>query len=318
MDIVLLIVGFIALLLGADSLVKGAARIAERFGISALVIGLTVVAFGTSMPEQVISLIAALDGSSDITIGNVIGSNIFNTTLILGIAGLIYPIAIASQLVKRDIPILIVVTLISFGLATTQQRIDRPEGGFLFLGVLGFTALSYYMATQEKQFVVDEATNLGEDILSIGTPISLPREIIRTLVGVGILVVGANMAVEGATGIAEAAGISERIIALTLVAAGTSLPELATSMVAALRKASDIAVGNVVGSNIFNLTSILGITALVKPIDVSSSFLNSDFPILILITLLLLPFVADRKLQRTEALLFLTIFVMYTIYLFLR
>ncbi|MFP4323196.1 MAG: calcium/sodium antiporter [Anaerolineales bacterium] len=315
-DTLFLLVGFAGLLFGAEQLVKGAARLADRLGISALVIGLTVVAFGTSMPEQVISLIAALNDSSDIAVGNVIGSNFFNIALILGVAGVIFPIAIDSQLVRRDLPILIGVSLIAYLFAFTGERISRPEGGILFAGVLAFTWLSYRLAGDEPEAVQQEGVAAEADRLAAQTPAW--QEVVRLVVGVVILVIGANLAVEGATGLARAAGVSERVIGLTLVAAGTSLPELATSVMAALRKAPDIAIGNVIGSNIFNLTSILGLTALVQPIPVSADFLRLDFPIMLAITILLVPLFMDRKLQRAEAGLCLALFAGYMGFLFAR
>ncbi|MFP4322994.1 MAG: calcium/sodium antiporter [Anaerolineales bacterium] len=316
LDSLLVLLGFVGLVFGADHLVKGAARLADRFGISALVIGLTVVAFGTSMPELVISLTAVLAGSGDIAVGNVIGSNFFNIALILGAAGIIFPIAIDSQLVQRDLPIMIGITLLAYFFAATNERIAQGEGAILFACVIAFTWLSYRLARDEPDAVQQEGVAAEGGLLSDNTQVW--REALRVVFGIILVVIGANLTVEGATGLARAAGISERVIGLTLVAAGTSLPELATSVVAALRKAPDIAIGNVIGSNIFNLTSILGLTALVQPIPVSADFLRLDFPIMIGISLLLVPLFADRKLQRAEAGLFLGLFVGYMGFLFAR
>lgn len=316
LDLLLIGVGLVGLFFGADWLVKGAARLAGSFGIPPLVIGLTVVAYGTSMPEQIVSLTAALNDASDIAVGNVVGSNIFNIALILGITSLIFPIAVNSQLIKREIPLMIVVSFIAFFLASTGKEYSRIEGVVLFAGVLAFTVFSLWFSQRDTDPIEGE---INEDVQSLLTEkTNRLLEAGRALVGVIILVLAATATIEGATGVAKAIGISDVVIGLTLVAAGTSLPELATSVVAAFRKQADISVGNIVGSNLFNLLSILGITAIVSPISVNSEILRYDFWVMIGVAIMLFPLALNRRLDRYEGVMFLAVYVSYTIFLFVR
>lgn len=316
-DILFIVLGLLGLFYGADWLVKGAARLASSFGLPALVIGLTVVAYGTSMPEMVVSLTAASRGSSDISVGNVVGSNIFNIALILGVTGFVFPIKVHAQLIRREIPFMIAVSVFTFLLAY-NGNVERLEGIILFAGVLIFTGGSYWLATREKKEIQDEAEEFAEVEDLIDGKFNRLVEFGRVVVGIIVLMVAARLTIDGATNIAEAVGISEVVIGLTLVAAGTSLPELATSLVAAFRKENDISVGNIVGSNIFNLLSILGLTAIVKPIGVADVIIWYDFPIMIAIAVLLFPFVLSRSMGKREAAIFLAIYIAYTIFLFVR
>lgn len=262
----LLIVGGLALLyFGAEGLVRGSAALALRLGLTPLVVGLTVVAFGTSSPELVVSLGAALGGSSDIALGNVIGSNISNVALILGLTVLVRPAPVQAQLLRLDVPVMIGCSALLFVLLL-DGGIDRLEGAVLALGAVGYTAFNLWYARRKPDVV---GRMLGEEPAE-----ALPqprgsawRDVAFVLVGLGLLVVGARLLVEGAVAVAERFGLSEAFIGLTIVAIGTSLPELATSIVAALKGEGDLAIGNVVGSNVFNILGILGFSSLVHPLQ---------------------------------------------------
>jgi cation:H+ antiporter len=319
LDLLFVVLGIIGLYYGADFLVKGAARLAASFGVPAIVVGLTVVAYGTSMPEQIVSLTAAFRDTSDISVGNVVGSNIANILLILGVTGLIFPIPVDSRFVRREIPIMLGVSFLAYALALWGSNYTRPEGILLFGGVITFSIASYFAEKREDPTIQAEAQEFEEVAeLLIENPNSL-LEAGRTLLGILILVAGAQLTVTGAVNVAEAVGISDAVIGLTLVAIGTSLPELATSLVAALRKESDISVGNLVGSNIFNLMSILGLTSIVQPINVSREFLRYDYPIMIAVALLLwMVVLRDKKIGKVEAGVFMACYIAYNTFLFLR
>ena len=257
----LIVLGLGLLVAGAEALVRGSASLARRLGVSPLVVGLTVVAYGTSAPELLVSLQAAASGRGSIAIGNVVGSNIANIALILGLAALISPLTVRAKVIRIDLPILLVSTgiLIAFLL---DQRVGRIEGAVLFLGALAYTAFTLVAARRESLEVVEE--------FAAGVPSQRGRviwDVLLSIVGLGLLVLGARALVTGAVGVARGLGMSELVIGLTIVAVGTSLPELATSLLAAVRREADIAVGNVVGSNIFNILGILGLTALISPIQ---------------------------------------------------
>jgi cation:H+ antiporter len=322
MDLILAVgaiaIGLVGLFFGADFLVKGAARLAATFGIPPLVIGLTVVAYGTSMPEQIVSLTAALSGNSDIAIGNVVGSNIFNILFILGVTAFIFPVAVNSQLVKREIPLMIVVSIICYVLAVTGEEFSRIEGIGLFIGILTFTIGSYWLSQRSKPEDIHGEKGVDEigEILSAETKPLL--EAGRALLGVVILMIAAQLLVNGSTTIAKEIGISDVVIGLTLVAAGTSLPELATSVVAALRKQPDISIGNIVGSNIFNILSILGLTSIIQPIGVNEDVLRYDIFVMIAVALLLFPAAFNLKISRREGAFFLILYSAYTLFLFVR
>lgn len=261
----LLTAGLVLLYFGAELLVKGAVAISERLGLGALVIGLTIVAFGTSMPEMTVSVQAALSGSGDIAATNVVGSNIFNVALILGLAALICPIRITAQLVKVDIPIMIGVSLVCIAVLANRQ-ISRTEGLLLLAGIALYTWFSFYLAkTRRSQAVEEEAEKMLREQKTGWLETSFWRGAGAAAAGLVLLVLGSKSLIAGSIRLAQMFGVSEALIGLTIVSAGTSLPELATSVVAALRKEPDIAVGNVVGSNIFNILAILGCSSLIKP-----------------------------------------------------
>ncbi|HEY5691079.1 MAG TPA: calcium/sodium antiporter [Cyclobacteriaceae bacterium] len=312
--LLLLVAGLAILIKGADLLISGASSTAKKYGISNLTIGLTVVAFGTSMPELIVSLIAAVNGQSDASFGNVIGSNNFNLLFILGISGIIYPLTVQKNTVKYEIPISLMAAVILFLLVNDRllwqvdkSTLSRFDSALLLLFFVGFMFYIYR--------TMSSANDLGE-----ASPIqiySTPASIGLIAVGVVMLIGGGTLVVNNAILMANHFGLSEKIIGLTILAAGTSLPELATSAVAAYRKNTDIAIGNVVGSNIFNIFFILGITGAVNPIVYNPS-LNFDIYVLLASTLLLMIFMftlSQRKLDRWEAIIMLISYVAYTIFL---
>ena len=324
MVIILLALGVVALVAGAELLVRGAARIAARFGISPLVIGLTVVAFGTSSPELAVSAAAATSGAADIALGNVVGSNIFNVLVVLGLSAAITPIAVAREVIREQMPILIGVSVLAM-LLGLNGVIGRLEGLLLFAGIIVYTVVLVSRSRREAGARVEPmlGTALDEDeaaAMARGVAPGMLRPLSEALVGLVLLVVGSGWLVDGATSIATALGVSELVIGLTVVAAGTSLPELATSLVAALRGERDMAVGNIVGSNIFNLLAILGAAASLAPdgIAVSPAALSFDMPVMIAVALVCLPiFFNGQVIERWEGLILLGFYVAYTTYLVL-
>ncbi|PZQ27424.1 MAG: sodium:calcium antiporter, partial [Ectopseudomonas oleovorans] len=306
MTFVYLIAGLVLLVAGAEVLVRGAAKLAAQFGIPPLIIGLTVVAFGTSAPETAVSVQAALDGSGDLAIGNVVGSNIANVLLILGMTALVAPLIVSRQLIRLDVPIMIGASLLTFGLAW-DGSLSRLDGALLFAGVLTYTGFLIYSARKDKGGDDDEfAKEFGLD--EAPKPYAWAINLGLIIAGLVLLVTGSNFLVEGAVTLARALGISELVIGLTVVAIGTSLPELATSILAAIKGERDIAVGNIVGSNIFNLLCVLGLASLVSPaaISVSPNALAFDFPVMIAVAVACLPiFFAGYRINRWEGLLFL-------------
>lgn len=315
-NVLMVIVGLFGLFFGGEWLVRGSSNLARSMGISPLIIGLTVVAFGTSAPELLVSLNAAFTGSSAISIGNIVGSNIANIGLILGVTGLIFPINVHIGLVRREIPIMIGVTLLTYVLIF-NGTVERAEGLLLLTAFLAFNLLMYYITVRDRQSGTLTDTDLEE---GDGDPrgIQRRRELGILLIGLLLLVAGARLTVDGAVAIARTVGISELVIGMTLVAIGTSLPELATSVIAALRKQNDIAIGNVVGSNIFNLLLVLGATAVIKPIAVDQQVINVDMLIALVFAILLLPFVRNQLVARWEAGLMLTSYIGFMVLLFVR
>lgn len=271
LDVLMILAGLVLLFFGGEGLIKGAVSLARNFGLSKLLVSAVVIGFGTSMPEMTVSIGAALKGASDIAIGNVVGSNIANILLIVGLAAILCPIWIAGAAVKRDAFVMLGASLALCGLAMTGM-IGFMAGVTMFAALMGYIIWSY---TQDKKTGAETVQHIEEDIE--GTPpLSQAKGWVFVLAGLGLLVAGAYILVEGAVSIARDFGISEAVIGLTIVAVGTSLPELATALVAAYRKHSDVIIGNVLGSNIFNILAILGITAMVSPIPVAAQIANYD------------------------------------------
>jgi cation:H+ antiporter len=306
--------GFVLLFGGAEWLVRGALAISRKFKISPLLIGMTVVAFCTSAPELVVSLGAAIEGRSDIAIGNIVGSNTFNILGVLGTAALIAPMVVKPRELRRD-----TATMVAAALALTIMAqfgiLTRFMGLLLFTGIVAYVWLSYrYERRNPKSPSADLHTEEAEEIPSSK---SLWVGIGLVSAGLACLVVGSRLLIIGATDIALTLGISEAVIGLTLVAIGTSLPELATSIVAAFRRHSDVAVGNVVGSNIFNILGILGISSLIRPIDVAAQMARVDVWVMLAVTVGLVPFLLIKgRIGRITGAAFLAIYVTYAVLLF--
>ena len=302
--------GFVLLLGGAEIMVRGAIGLADRLGISKMVIGMTVVAFGTSAPELLVSLNAALSGSAGLALGNVIGSNIANIWLVLGAAGLLLPIACAPGALIRDGYILLAGTGAFLALAMTGL-IGLVQGLILVVLFAGFLAYSFW----REKFSNDEAAQVhiheAEEYEAV--PQSIGLAAVLLIVGFGGLFLGSEWLVEGGVAIARSFGVSEAVIGLTIIAFGTSLPELAASVVAALRRHADVALGNVVGSNIFNIVGIVGIVAIVAPLEVPVRVMQFDIWIMVVATLALMPFMIGRRLTlgRIDAAIYLVLYVAY-------
>lgn len=307
----LLALGLVILLLGGKILVDGASSIALKFGLSHGLIGLTVVAFGTSAPELLVSITAALKGNSDISIGNVVGSNIANIGLVLGISGLFYPILIRKSHVRFEYTMTIVVTLI-FYLLSLNLKISRIEGILLFFGFIGF---NIYLFKNIGRGIQEDLKDIEEEIEEV-KGYSWVKSIGLFLGGIMGLYIGSELLVTNAVLISREFGVSERIIAITIVAIGTSLPEMTTSIIAALSKRTDLALGNILGSNIMNILSIIGITAIITPIQVSDAFIQSDYLWMIGITLLLFPLMKTKmRISKVEGLILLISYLSYLVFL---
>lgn len=368
--VLLLIAGLVLLVVGGELLVRGASSVAAVFGISPLVIGLTVVAFGTSSPELAVSLQAGLSGNPDIAVGNVVGSNIFNVLFILGVCALILPLLVSRQLVRREVPIMIGTSFLLL-ILSLDGLISLIDGLILFAGIIGYTSWLIITSRQETAAAKGSEEPVTIDTIAGKSPLwllgavgvlgvalvgyllgwfdmvitgfliagtllfiagslfgkggttksgDIAHQVGFILAGLGTLVLGAGWLIESATAIAQAFGVSDLIIGLTIVAAGTSLPEVATSIIATMRNERDIAIGNVVGSNIFNILGILGLSALVTPggLTVNPLIISFDMPIMIAVALACLPiFFTGFNIARWEGFLFLASYVAYTLFLIL-
>lgn len=303
LQIVFLALGFFLLVKGADWFVDGASGLARKLGIPQLVIGLTIVAMGTSLPEAAVSISAALRGNAEITIGNIVGSNILNILIILGVTALIATLKVADSTVRYEIPFMIVVTFVLLWLGYTGGQVTRLEGIILWVLFLLYLRYLYMMAKRGK-----EEEREAEQL-------STAKIIGLILAGVVMIVAGSNFAVEGASNLAKALGISQRFIGLTIVALGTSLPELVTSVSAARKHNADIAIGNIVGSNIFNILFIVGTTALSTPVTFASGFVV-DTLIAAAVGILLFVCVARTKeLRKKAGIVMLLAYILYFLYL---
>lgn len=311
LDVVSILFGLVGLFIGGEWLIRSSSRLATSLGIPALVVGVTVVALGTSMPELVVSLSAALGGSSDIAIGSVVGSNIANIGLILGLAGVLAPLSIDTSLIRREIPVMVGVSLMVF-LMAIDGVIARMEGLLLVGGYIVFAVILYRSGIQDAP--TESSPEIPAEVNAIqGRPsrIERAREFAAIIGSLLILIVGAQFTVNGATNVARAVGIDELVIGLTLVAVGTSLPEIATAVVATLRGHSDLAAGNAIGSNIANMLVIVGLTSIVNPINVPSSLLNFELPAMIFFAIALIPFILNRVLSRWQAALLMAAYAAF-------
>lgn len=310
MMIFLLISGVALLYFGAEFLVKGSANLAMRFGVSALVTGLTIVAFGTSAPELVVSIKAGLDGLGDISVGNVVGSNIFNIAIILGMSALVRPLKVHLNVLRVDTPVMVAASVFLM-VVLHDLHISRVEGIFLFIGIITYTVFTVVTARRagetKAEFPVEQL--IPEKMVS---PV---MDIIFIIGGLGLLILGSRFFVNGAVDMARAIGVSEAVIGLTIVAAGTSLPELATSIIAAIKKEDDIAIGNIIGSNIFNILTILGVSSIITPLEATGVGQISLY-FMLGTAILLIPFMRTGfVLNRIEGLLLLVVYGGYMYYL---
>ncbi len=301
-QLALLVLGFVLLVKGADWFVDGAASIAAKLGIPQLVIGLTIVAMGTSAPEAAVSLTAAFHGNADITIGNVVGSNIMNVLVILGLAALICPMKVAKLTAFVDIPVTLVMSLVLFGLGV-DGSISRLDAAILLVVFIGY--LSYLFLMTKKGLISGESE---EEVAKIQ---SVPKALLFTALGLALIIVGSSLAVDAASAIAKMLGLSERFIGLTIVALGTSLPELFTSVAAAIKKNPDMAIGNIVGSNIFNILFIVGLSGMVIPVPFASAFRFDTLVATATMLLLFLLSLPKRRLGRVAGFILLAGYIAY-------
>jgi cation:H+ antiporter len=309
-DFVYIMLALGLLFLGAEALVRGSASLALRAGLSPLVIGLTIVAFGTSSPELVVSIKAAYSGQGDIAVGNAVGSNIFNIAVILGFAAIVCPIPVHRKIIKVDAPITLIVS-IWLPMLLLNNSLGRVEGALLVFSIIVYTTLNVMMARDQEKS--SSADGKADSALS-SSHRHWALDVLFISGGLGILVLGSELLVQHSVTLAKGFGVSEAVIGLTIVAAGTSMPELATSMVAAIRRHPDIAIGNVIGSNVFNILGILGAASVLSPVKIKeiSPF---DLGVMVTFTALLMPLIfTGRKIQRLEGGLLLAL---YGIYLFL-
>jgi len=310
--------GLVLLVAGAELLVRGASKLAAIVGISPLVIGLTVVAFGTSAPEMAVSIQAGMMGQSDIAVANVVGSNIFNVLFILGLCAMILPLVVAQQLVRKDVPLMIGLSLLTLLFALDGQLVWW-EGLLLFTGLIAYTSWAIITSRKETKAVQEEyAQEFGEKPGSSHSTVTVLINLGLIVGGLVVLVLGAQWLINSAVAIAHTLGISDVIIGLTIIAAGTSLPEVATSLIATFKGERDIAIGNVVGSSIFNLMGILGLSAMVTPggLQVAPSMIAFDIPVMIAVAAACLPiFFTGFTIARWEGVVFFISYIAYTAYL---
>ncbi len=327
MDVVVIglaVLGLVLLVVGAEVLIKGASRLATSVGVSPLVVGLTVVAFGTSAPELAVSLSSSMKGQADIALGNVVGSNIFNVLFILGLSALVAPLVVTQKLLRLEVPLMIAAAGLVWVLGL-DGRIGRLDGALLGAGIVAYTVFAIRQSRRETQAVqaeyakeFGEAKDGGAKEKHAGFAGTRLGQLVFIAVGLAMLVLGSNWLVEGAVTVARAFGVSELIIGLTIVAAGTSLPEVATSVMASVRGERDIAVGNVVGSNLFNVLAVLGFSSLISPegVGVSPAALSFDIPIMVAVSVACLPiFFTGGAISRWEGALFLGYYVAYVVFL---
>ena len=304
--IVLLVIGFAMLMKGADWFVEGASAVADRLGIPLIVIGLTIAAMGTSLPEAAVSISAATKGSAGITIGNVVGSNIMNVLVILGLTGVIRKVSVQKNTIRYEIPFTIVITALLAGLGLMDQKINRLEGVILWAFMILYLAYLYWLTKHGVPL---------EDMPEVDKSEPVWKMILMIVVGIVMIVWGSDISVDAATALAKMFGMSERLIGLTIVAFGTSLPELVTSVTAAIKGKADIAVGNIVGSNIFNILFVVGTTALITPVTYSMDFLVDSLVAIGTMILLLVCVARKKELGRPAGIVMLLAYAGYFVYL---
>jgi cation:H+ antiporter len=310
LDGLIFVGGGLAVWLGAEGLVRGAVKLAAYLGVPSLIIGLTIVAFGTSAPELVVSAVAATAGHSQIALGNVVGSNIINIGLVLGLSATISPIAVHTMVLKRDVPILLFATLAVVAIVKIGDGISRVDAVILLTAFVAHTIMSYIFALKEQ---TRTTTAPGWE-----RPVLKARHIVFLAGGIITLAAGAEGMVRGAVGLADAMGVSKRVIGLTIVAFGTSVPELAASVVAAKHGEGDLALGNIVGSNLYNLLLILGTAALFRPIESRISWASLDFVFFVVFVVMLLPMIhRSRKISRADGIILLMTYVLFNVFLFI-
>ncbi|MCA3241351.1 MAG: calcium/sodium antiporter [Rubrivivax sp.] len=318
MNLLMFVGGLVLLVLGANALVRGASKLALSFGISPLVVGLTIVAFGTSAPEVAVSVGAVLDGNADIAIGNVVGSNIFNVLFILGISALIAPLIVNIQLIRQEVPIMLGASLLLLALGL-DGKLSFLDGALLFTLLVAYTVFLVVQSRRETQAAKDEYAAEVKPAEVGAWDDKLPMQLLLIVVGLAALVFGSEYLVTAAVSFAKAMGVSDLVIGLTIVAAGTSMPEVATSITAAIKGERDIAVGNVVGSNTFNILGCLGLSGLVSGdmgLVMAPSLLAFDIWVMLAVALACLPvFMTGREIARWEGAVFLGYYVAYVAYL---
>ena len=323
LNLVLFVVGLLILYYCAGWLVKGSSSLAQSLGLTPLVIGLTVVAFGTSAPELVVSVVSSLKDKSMIAVGNVVGSNICNIALVLGISALVHPIKGSRAVIQRDIPIMLGVSVYLL-VISLNSIIGRLEGASLLSGIILYTYFNYYAALKEsKRTIHHKSIAFAYAVDNIEYITSRSKQIVWIAAGIIGVVAGAEILIDAAVGIMKVFGVSEKFIGLTIVALGTSLPELATSVVAALKKEMDISIGNLVGSNVFNILSVLGAASLVKPIPIPGGFVRSGLLVdyLFMMFVSFLPWLMMRKtciVTRRDGMILLLCYVGYVLYLIVK
>jgi len=318
-DGALLAIGLGLVLVGADWLVEGAARIARRLGISSFILGLSVVAFGTSAPELAAGIRAAIDGESDLVTGNVVGSNIANICLILGLTAVLRPVPCQTQLIRKDVPIMIGVTILGMVFMWTGASVSRPEGVVLSVGLALYTGMLVLIGRGERQALTELLEHQLEELVGSDAERrgSLWRPALMALGGAVALALGSSLLVDGAVGVAARIGVANSVIGLSLVAFGTSVPELVTSLAAAWRRESDLAVGNILGSNCFNILSVLGVSALVAPLATGPDMMNRDMWLMLAVSLACLPIMGSwGRITRSEGGVLLAVYVLYMIMIF--
>lgn len=319
-SLIKLVIGFLLLVKGADYFVEGASSIAKKLRIPTFVIGLTIVAFGTSAPELAVSISAAFKGSNDIAIGNVVGSNIFNTLVVLGASAAITPIAVEKGIIKKDYPLSIFAAILLGVLSLDMILFKAPAMTLSRVdGIILLVAFAFFMYTTVKAGLKQRAAANPEHEEALAN-MYMPawKSILILVVGLAGIVIGGDLSVEGAKEIARAFGLSEALIGLTIVAFGTSLPELVTSIIAARKGESDIAVGNVIGSNIFNIFFILGVSATILPMNVSSTYLYDIAVLVAVMVLSYIPIAKTKKVSRGMGVTMVAAYLAYTVYLIMR